>query len=60
MMGTQPTSFRLSKEALDAIAECERLGGIKRSAVIELAARQLRDALRKQGEKIPKKSGKPS
>jgi predicted transcriptional regulator len=52
-----PTSFRLSDEALRMLAELEGSLGVKRTAVVELAIRQL---YRKEGKdrKPPKKPGK--
>lgn len=54
---SQPTSFRLSDEAIRVIEECEELTGLKRSAVIELAVRQLRDSLRKRRPKKSEEGG---
>lgn len=40
---TRPISFRLSEECLRMIATLEKRWGLKRSAVIEFAVRQLSD-----------------
>jgi hypothetical protein len=62
MPAGQPTSFRLSGEALDLIDRIESQTGLKRSAIVELAVREMAARVAKKQHatapaKIPKKEG---
>lgn len=57
-MPSNPISFRLTDNAIEALKECEDLSGLKRSAIVEVAIREYRDRLRREAGTVRGKKRK--